>query len=209
MTKRMWALVALLAVGLAYPAAGVTQDDRRHPEHDRLGGLHPAAVGEAVREADRLHDQREVRRLVRRDGGADALRRRQPVRHGLGLRRREPAPDLRRRRPAGRPEQDPRLQELRQGVPVAAEQHGQRQALRDLAPVGPEHAALQHAEGEAGADVVVLDLQPEVQGRGHGPGQPDPDRRRGALPDEDAAEARDHRSVRARTRRSSTRRSTC
>ena len=83
------------------------------------------------------------------------------------------------------------------GVQVAAEQHGQRQALRHLAPVGPEHAALQHEEGEAGADVVGVDLQPEVQGPGHGPGQPDPDRRRGALPDEDQAGARDHRSVRA------------
>ena len=46
---------------------------------------------------------------------------------------------------------------------------------------------------------------PKYKGARHRPGQPDPDRRCGALPDEDPAEARDHGSVRARTRRSSTR----
>ena len=35
---------------LAYPAAGVTKSERRHAEHDRVGGLHTGAVGEAVRE---------------------------------------------------------------------------------------------------------------------------------------------------------------
>ena len=45
--------------------------------------------------------------------------------------------------------------------------------------------------------LVGVDLQPEVQGQDHGAGQPDPDRGRGALPDEDEAGARDHRSVRA------------
>ena len=39
-------------------------------------------------------------RLVRRDGDADALGRREPVRHGLGLRRRVAAPDLRQGRAA-------------------------------------------------------------------------------------------------------------
>ncbi len=38
---------------------------------------------------------------------------------------------------------------------------------------------------------------PEVQGQDHRSGQPDPDRRRGAVPDEDAAVARDQGSVRA------------
>jgi putative spermidine/putrescine transport system substrate-binding protein len=38
---------------------------------------------------------------------------------------------------------DPGLEEL-PAAAVAAAQHGQRQALRDLAAVGPEHAALQH-----------------------------------------------------------------
>ncbi len=101
MSKRTWALVAVLAVGLALPAAGVSKQQRRHAEHDRVGGLHPAAVGEAVREGDRLQGAREVRRLLGRDGDADALGRRRPVRHGLGVRRREPAADLRQGR-AGR-----------------------------------------------------------------------------------------------------------
>ena len=70
-------------------------------------------------------------------------------------------------------------------------------ALRRLAAVGAEHAALQHEEREARADELVGDLQLEVQGQGHRAGQPDPDRRRGALPLEDEAVARDHRSVRA------------
>ena len=52
MTKRMWVLVALLTVGLAVPAAGVSKTTGGHAEHDRLGGLHPGPVGEAVREAD-------------------------------------------------------------------------------------------------------------------------------------------------------------
>ena len=124
MSKGMLVVLAACAVGLAFPAAGVTRPSGRNAEHDRVGGLHPGAVGEAVREAVRLHGAREVRGLLRRDGDADALRRRRPVRHGLGLRRREPAPDLRPRRAGGRSVEDPRLQELRQDVPVAAEQHG-------------------------------------------------------------------------------------
>jgi ABC-type Fe3+/spermidine/putrescine transport system ATPase subunit len=71
-------------------------------------------------------------------------------------------------------------------------------ALRALAPVGPQHAALQHDEGEAGAEQLVCDLQPEVQGQGHGAGQSDPDRRRGAVSLEDEAVACDHRPLRAR-----------
>ena len=52
-----------------FPAAGVPKSiARRDAEHDRLGGLHPAPVGEAVREADRLQGARQVRRLLRRDG---------------------------------------------------------------------------------------------------------------------------------------------
>ena len=112
MSKRTWAAFLVLAVALAFPAAGVTKCERRHAQHDRVGGLHPAAVGQAVREDTGCKVQREVRRLVGRDGHADALGRRRPVRHGLGLRRREPAPDLRQGRPGGRPVEDPRLQEL-------------------------------------------------------------------------------------------------
>ena len=90
---------------------------------------------------------------------------------------------------------------------VAAAQHDRRQALRDLAAVGPEHAALQHEGGHAGADELGLDLRREVQGQDHGPGQPDPDRRRRAVPVEEGAEPRYHGPVRAERRSSSTRRS--
>ncbi len=83
--------------------------------------------------------------------------------------------------------EDPRLQELQPGVQVAAQQHRRRQALRHLAPVGTEHPPLQHEEGEACTDVLELDLHPEVQGQDHRSRQPDPDRGRGAVPDEDEA----------------------
>ena len=110
---------------------------------------------------------------------------------------------------AGQRQPDPGLEELHPAAPVAAAQHGQRRPLRDLAAVGSEHAALQHAEGQAGADELGVDLRPQVQGRGHGPRQPDPDRRRGAVPVEDAAEPRHHRPLRAHRSSSSTRRSSC
>ncbi len=86
MTKRMWALLAILAVGAGVPGGRRDKVERRHAQHDRVGGLPPAALGEAVRAADGLHRPREVRGLVGRDGHAHALRRRQPVRHGLRIR---------------------------------------------------------------------------------------------------------------------------
>ena len=55
-------------------------------------------------------------------------------------------------------------------APVAAAQHGRRQALRDLAPVGAEHAALQHEEGDAGADELGVDLRaPSTRARSPSP----------------------------------------
>ena len=81
--------------------ADVDRQRRGAAQPRRVGGLHPAAVGEAVHQGDRLQGERQVRRLVGRDGHAHAPGRRQPVRHGLRLRRRQPAPDPRRRRPAG------------------------------------------------------------------------------------------------------------
>ena len=61
MRKGMWSALAVVAVLLAFPAAGVSKATRRNAEHDRVGGLLAAAVGEAVREGQRLHDPREVR----------------------------------------------------------------------------------------------------------------------------------------------------
>src|SRR4051794_18929379 len=167
-----------------------------HAEADRVGGLHPAPVGQALRTEVGLRREGEIRRLVGRDGDPDETGRR-PVRHGLGVRRRILAPDLRQGRSAGRRLEGRRLQELQQGVPKPAEQHDRRQALRRVAAVGAEHAALQHEEGQARTDLLVGDLQREVQGQGHRPGQPDPDRRRGAVPDEDEAVAAHQGPVRA------------
>ena len=45
MSKRTWAAFLVLAVGLAFPAAGVTKSERRHAEHDRVGGLHASRSG--------------------------------------------------------------------------------------------------------------------------------------------------------------------
>ena len=56
----------------------------------------------------------EVRRQLGRDGQPDAVRRRRPVRHGLGIGRREPAAHLRRRR--RRDEREPRAR--LEGLPV-------------------------------------------------------------------------------------------
>ena len=39
--------------------------ERRNPQHDRVGGLHAAAMGQPVREVDRLHRARKVRGLIR------------------------------------------------------------------------------------------------------------------------------------------------
>ena len=96
--RRAWRCVAV-----ALGSAGGRHDEGAAANEgklndDRVGGLPRPEVGEAVREADRLQGAGQVRRLVGRDGDADALRRRRPVRHGLRVRRREPAPDLRRRR---------------------------------------------------------------------------------------------------------------
>ena len=76
------------------------REGRGAAESRRVGGLHAAAVGQAVPEGDRLPGAREVRGLLGRDGDAHASGRRLPVRHGVGVRRREPAPDLRQGRAA-------------------------------------------------------------------------------------------------------------
>ena len=151
--------LSVLAVGARVPGRGRDEAASRDAEHDRVGGLHPAAVGEAVpkKTGCNVHPKYagssdEMVTLMRSGGGGQY-----DMVSASGDA--SPAPDLRQGRPGGRPVEDPRLQELRQGVPVAAEQHGRRQALRHLAAVGAEHAALQHEEGEARADVVGRDLQ--------------------------------------------------
>ena len=155
MSKRTWAVVLVLAVALAVPAAGVTKSDAGTLNMIAWEGytqpqwVKPFEKSTGCKvNAKYAGSSDEMVTLMRSGGGGqydmvsasgDASLR---LIYGKDVQ-------------AVDPSQDPRLQELREDVPVAAEQHGRRQALRHLAPVGPEHAALQHAEGEAGADVVV------------------------------------------------------
>ena len=69
-----------VAAALCVPAAGIGSGNGLPTKIGkgegsstcRLGGLHPAAVGQAVQEGDRLQGATEVRRLVGRDGDAHA-----------------------------------------------------------------------------------------------------------------------------------------
>ena len=189
---------------------------RRGPaQHPRLAGLrrgrldrHDGRLGHAVREGDRLQGQRQDRRHVRRDVRADEDR---PVRRRLGVRRRVAAADRRRRRRAGQHRPRAELRRRLRRPEEQAVEHGQRRRLRHPARPRREHADVQHGHREAGADVVERGLRRElaVQGQGHRVRLADLHRRRGALPDEDQARPQDQEPVRARRRRSSTRRSTC
>ena len=172
------------------PAGAAEDRQGRGPaQPHRLGGLPAAAVGQAVRAADRMPGEREVRGQFGRDGRADEERRRRPVRHGVLLGRRRPAHPVRGRRAPGEHQPDPELEGLLPRLPVAGLQHHQRRALRGLAAVGPERADVQHQGLPDRPDVVERHLQPEVQGTGDRPRQPDPDRRRGALPQDPQAGA--------------------
>jgi putative spermidine/putrescine transport system ATP-binding protein len=151
----------------------------------------------AARALDRLCRARQVRGLLRRNGHVDETGRGQPVRHGLRVRRCEPAPDPRWRPPADERQPGAGMEELHPSAPVSAAQHGRRKALRDLPAVGAKHPALQPQVDTAGADELVGDLQPEVQRPGDRAEQPDPDRRCGAVPVQDRAEPGDQRPLRA------------
>ncbi len=162
--------------------------------------LHRQVVRQQVPEADGLHHPPQGRRLLAGDVRAHARprrRRRRPVRPRLGFGRREPAAHLRARRQADQHQADPELEAVPAAVQVPAAQHGQRGPLRRLGAVGTEHLHLQHQEGEAGSEELEPALQQEVRRAHHDPEQPDPDRRRGALPRAHEAEPRDQGSLRA------------
>ena len=203
----MWRVSRLIAaVVLSFPAAGVTQS-RRAGTLNMIaweGYTQPQWVKPFEKQSG-CKVNAQVRRLVGRDGDADALRRRRPVRHGLGLRRREPAPDLRRRRSGRRSERRSRTSRTScktfQSPPnntVDGKHYGISLQW------GPNTLLYNTKKVTPAPTLVGCDLQPEVQGPGHRSRQPDPDRGCGALPDEDEAGARDHRSVRAERRPSST-----
>ena len=77
---------------------------------------------------------------------------------------------------------DPVLEAVLPVPAVAVVQHDRRQALRRFVRVRAERPALLDEDVQDAADVLVGDLQQEVHGPDHDPGQPDPDRRRGAVP---------------------------
>ena len=78
MTKRMWALLAI-ARRRGWRSRRQAPPSRRGGTLNMVAweGYLAAAVGQAVREAERLHDPPEVRGYLGRDGDADAVRRRQ------------------------------------------------------------------------------------------------------------------------------------
>ena len=108
-----------------------------------------------------------------------------------------------------RPVADPQLEAAHAAAREGPEPVRRRQALRRPVAVGPERADVEHGQVQGRHELVVRALRPEEQGPDHDPEQPDPDRRRGALPVEDEALARHQGSLRADLRPSSTRRSPC
>ena len=142
---------------------------------------------------------------------ADAHR---PVRRRLGLGQRDRAADRRRRRRPGQHRPDPHeLRRHRSRAQEPALQHGRRPDVRHPARLGREPADVAAPTRSSPAPTSLgRGLRPEdsaVQGQDHRVRRPDLHRRRGALPEGDAAGPGDHEPVRARRRRSSTPRSTC
>ena len=146
---------------------------RRRTEHHRVGRLRRGRLqrpgrrlGDAVRAADRMPDQREARQHVRRDGAADADR---SVRRRLGVRRCHPAADLRGRR---RPGQHVAGAQLRDDFVVPQRQaveFGGRADVRDSARLGRQPADVQHRGRPRRAELLGggVRRRRQVQGQGH------------------------------------------
>ena len=127
-----------------------------------------ARMGQALRSADGLQGARQVRGLLRRNGHADAPGRRRPVRHGLGLRRREPAPDPRRRGRADERRAGARMEELHPAAAVARRTTPSTASTTASRCSGARtRCSTTRKSVTPGADELVGDLQPEVQGPGH------------------------------------------
>ena len=153
MTRSMLFVVVRVAVGLPVPRRRCHQGERRHAEHDRVGGLpRPDQWVKPFEKQPGCTGAREVRRVLRRDGDADGVPAAAAVRHGLGLGRRLPAPDSRQGRPGGRPVEDSGLPHLNKTFQsplnntVAAKHYG-------ISLRGP-NTLPQHEEGNAGTGVV-------------------------------------------------------
>ncbi len=140
---------------------------RRPGQHHRLGGLYRARrdrqelrLGDRVREGERLQGQRQDRRHLGRDGGADERGRLRP-RHRVG--RRLAAADRRQARAAGQCRSDQELVDCRRSTEGRPVVHGGRRALRRALPVGAERADVQHRGVQGGAEELERRL------RGDGP----------------------------------------
>ena len=94
----------------------------------------------------------------------------------------------------------PNYADVFEGAQGPAVEHGRRAALRRPARPRREPADVADRQGQAGAGLVGRGVRPglALQGQGHGVRQPDLHRRRGAVPEGDAAGPRDRRPVRAR-----------
>ena len=193
--RRRWRSSPRAAAAAAVGVGDERHDDlptldrqgRGQAQPDRVGGLLLGpVVREAVREADRLQDPSQVRGLVERDGHADArgggggggqydmvsasgdasLRLIyggdvQPVNVNL-------IPSWKNFIPTFKSPAHNTVNGVHYGISL---QWGPNMLLYNTDKVKP------------GADELERALRPEVQGQDHGPEQPDPDRRRGALPD--------------------------
>ena len=116
--------------------------------HRRVARLHRARrdrqelrLGDRVREEEQLQGQREDRRHLRRDGGADERRRLRP-RHRVG--RRIDAAHRRQARAADQREPHPELQERGRAAAEGAVALRQQHPLRRAVPMGLERADVQH-----------------------------------------------------------------
>ena len=180
-------LAGLTAPEADAPVPSLGRQGRGPAEPDRLGGLRPARVGEAVREATGCQvnakyagSSSEMVSLMANGGGGQ-----------YDLVSASGDADLRLIYggdvQADQHQPDPVVEAVPPVPAVAAVQHDRRQALRRLLRVRPERAALLDQGVQDRADVLVGALQQEVRGPDHGAGQPDPDRRRGAVPVEVAS----------------------
>ena len=94
----------------------------------------------------------------------------------------------------------PNYADVFDGAQEPAVELGRRPDVRHPARPRREPADVAHGQGQAGAGLVGRGVRPglAVQGQGHGLRQPDLHRRRGAVPEGDAARPEDRQPLRAR-----------
>ena len=134
------------------------------------------------------------------------------LRRRVGLGRRHAAPDRRRRRRAGQHRPDPELRGRLRRPEGQAVQLGRRPDVRHPARPRREPAmwnAPTRSSRRPTRGASSGTTNSPVQGQGHGLRQPDLHRRRGGVPEGDAARPRDRRTRTSSTTSSSSAASTC